>query len=63
MTCKMSISDCTWQTPTTKSRLNALLDCLGEDNEHITQKKGIWILSSDSDSVEMDSGSCYLIRI
>lgn len=35
----LSISNCGWQTNTTKERLNAI------DGVHIVQKKGVWYLN------------------
>ena len=36
-----------WQTPTTKSRLNAILKEHGIGNEGVFQKKGEWFFSSN----------------
>lgn len=36
-----------WQTPTTKSRLNAILREHGIGNEGVFQKKGEWFFSSN----------------
>ena len=39
--CGLKLSDCGWRTPTTKSRLNALLMAFTEGSE-IYQKQGQW---------------------
>jgi hypothetical protein len=41
----LRITDAGWQTVTTKSRLNALLDCFYE-GQGINQVKGVWLLNS-----------------
>ena len=41
----MELFDAGYQTKTTKSRLNALLQAFGCDNEYIFQRKGQWFLN------------------
>jgi hypothetical protein len=41
----LEITDAGWQTVTTKSRLNALLDCF-YGGQGINQVKGVWLLNS-----------------
>ena len=42
--CFVRLFDGGWQTPTTKSRLNAILAEHGVPGEHIFQKKGQWFV-------------------
>lgn len=39
---KWWLRDCGWRTPTTKSRLNALLSFLRDSMTYIYQKKRVW---------------------
>ena len=43
----MKLSSCGWQTVTTKSRLNAILDCFFH-NVHLVQKQFEWYIGGDS---------------
>ena len=43
----MKLSSCGWQTVTTKSRLNAILDCFFH-NVRIFQKQFEWYIGGDS---------------
>ena len=45
-----------WQTPTTKSRLNAILKAHGADGEYIFQKKGEWFLNFQGGPIPFFSG-------
>jgi len=45
-----------WQTPTTKSRLNAILKAHGVDGEYIFQKKGEWFLNFQGSPIPFFSG-------
>jgi hypothetical protein len=45
-----------WQTPTTKSRLNAILAAHGVDKEYIFQKKGQWFLNFQGSPIPFFSG-------
>ena len=45
-----------WQTPTTKSRLNAILAAHGADGEYIFQKKGQWFLNFQGTPIPFFSG-------
>jgi hypothetical protein len=45
-----------WQTPTTKSRLNAILSAHGVDGEYIFQKKGLWFLNFEGSPIPFFSG-------
>ena len=45
-----------WQTPTTKSRLNAILKAHGVDGEYIFQKKGEWFLNFQDGPIPFFSG-------
>ena len=45
-----------WQTPTTKSRLNAILSAHGADGEYIFQKKGQWFLNFQGTPIPFFSG-------
>ena len=45
-----------WQTPTTKSRLNAILKAHGVDGEYIFQKKGQWFLNYEGGPIPFFSG-------
>lgn len=45
---KIKLSHCGWQTPTTKERLNGILDHILEPR-HIYQKKGIWYWKKDKE--------------
>ena len=63
----MWIGDAGWQTTTTKSRLNALLQGLG-NRARIWQKDFIWHLERGLDAtesyvVEMDRNDCYAISL
>lgn len=60
----MLISDCGWQTSTTKSRLNALLQWYTPNGTHIYQRKHRWYLDyGDGDVIEMKEGAHYLIHL
>ena len=60
----MLISDCGWQTSTTKSRLNALLQCYSPNGTHIYQRQHQWYLDyGTGDVVEMESGEHYTIPL
>ena len=45
-----------WQTVTTKSRLNAILDDHGVPGERVFQKKGQWFLSQEGGAIPFFSG-------
>jgi hypothetical protein len=49
----MFLSNCGWQTPTTKSRLNAILDAL-KPGFYIYQKKGTWYISTPESTGQFD---------
>ena len=63
----MWVSDAGWQTNTTKSRLNALLQELG-GRARIYQKDFVWYLTSGLDATEpydreMDRNGCYAVSL
>ena len=59
---KLDISDCSWQTPTTKSRLNAILSYLCRYSVGITQKNHVWYLCKlDGTMQEMQRGSRHVL--
>ena len=58
---RMAISDAGWQTTTTKSRLNALLGDLA--NACVYQKKFIWYLCQEGETIELDSGDTHAIEM
>ncbi len=41
---KLNLTDCGWRTPTTKERLNSIMQVLGIDG-HIHQSKGEWFMT------------------
>ena len=45
-----------WQTPTTKSRLNAILSEHGCPNEYVFQKKGQWFVQYNGGPIPFFSG-------
>lgn len=45
-----------WQTNTTKSRLNAILQAHGCEGERVFQKKGEWFITVNGDAVPFFSG-------
>ena len=55
----LMISDCGWQTTTTKSRLNALLGELVNVPTGISQKNWTWRLCTPDATIELDSGSIH----
>ena len=60
----MLISDCGWQTSTTKSRINCLLRQYTPCCSRIYQEKHQWYLDyGDGDVVEMTKGANYLIHL
>ena len=56
------VTDAGWQTTTTKSRLNALLQGVTQRG-HIYQKDFIWYLERGGDSVEMDRNVAYSVSL
>lgn len=65
---ELDISDCSWQTPTTKSRLNAILTHFCGCDAGITQKNHVWYLckydgtiSKDEIVKEMQRGSRHVL--
>ena len=63
-TCTILISDCGWQTSTTKSRLNALLKWYSPNCTQIYQRNHQWYLDyGDGDVIEMEKGKHYLIHL
>ena len=56
------VTDAGWQTTTTKSRLNALLQGVA-NRGHIFQKDFIWYLERGGDAVEMDRRSTYAVSL
>ncbi len=63
----IAISDAGWQTNTTKSRLNALLQGLG-NRAHIHQKNFVWHLTRGLDATEayvteMERGQAYAVSL
>ena len=63
----MAISDAGWQTTTTKSRLNALLQGLG-GRASIAQKNFVWYLTRGLDATEayvteMDRNESYAVSL
>ena len=57
------ISDCGWQTSTTKSRLNALLGDLTPGRAGIYQRNYQWFLDRGHKEHEMDSNTPYALHI
>ena len=58
---KAVITDCGYQTATTKSRLNAILSGLGTD-AHLYQCNFEWFLSMGASEVDVESGSMHVIQ-
>ena len=52
----MQLFDGGWQSNTTKSRLNALLQVHGCDGEYIFQKKGEWFINYNGATLPFFSG-------
>lgn len=52
----MQLFDGGWQTTTTKSRLNALLQAHGCEGERVFQKKGEWFITVNGAPVPFFSG-------
>ena len=52
----MTLFDGGWQTTTTKSRLNALLQFFGNGNERVFQKAGEWFITADGFTREFQNG-------
>lgn len=52
----MELFDCGYQTNTTKSRLNALLQAFGMDGEYIFQRKGQWFLNYQGGPIPFFNG-------
>jgi len=59
----MCISDCGWQTSTTKSRLNALLGDLAPGRAGIYQRNFQWYLDRGHKEHEMVSNTTYALHI
>ena len=60
----MEISDCGWQTPTTKSRLNVVLAAYTPNRSQIYQRNHKWYLDyGTGDVIEMESGEHYTIPL
>ena len=59
----LCISDCGWQTSTTKSRLNALLGDLTPGRAGIYQRNYQWFLDRGHKEHEMDSNTPYALHI
>ena len=62
------VTDAGWQTTTTKSRLNALLQGVTSGRAHIHQKDFVWYLTRGLDAttpevVEMDSCDSYAVAM
>jgi len=55
------ISDCGWQTSTTKSRLNAILRELAP-GAGVYQKNWEWFLDADGETREMFSANIYHVK-
>ena len=55
----MLITDCGWQTTTTKSRLNVLIREFARFGGGITQRKFEWFLDRGVNVCEMNSGEVY----
>jgi hypothetical protein len=55
----VSICDCGWQTPTTKSRINAVLRTLC--NACVYQDKKVWWGCANEDEWEIEKGERYLV--
>jgi hypothetical protein len=54
------ISNCGWQSNTTKERLNGILSIVGGG---ISQKKGVWYLTyANGETVVMESKTIYTIN-
>ena len=56
------ITDAGWQTTTTKSRLNALLNGINQRGS-VYQSKHIWYLVRGDETVEMERNSCYPVSM
>lgn len=52
----LRLFDAGWQTVTTKSRLNAILQVHGCPGEHIFQKKGEWFIRVNGETVPFFNG-------
>ena len=62
------VSDAGWQTTTTKSRLNALLEGVTGGRAHIYQKDFVWYLTSGLDATgpydrQMERNDCYAVSL
>ena len=62
------ITDCGWQTSTTKSRLNALLEGVTGGRARITQKDFVWHLTrgldaTESYDTEMERNCTYAVSL
>lgn len=59
MTGKVEISDCSWQSNTTRERLNGILR---KYNGYIQQKNFVWYLTINGKTEVMESGKYYTIN-
>jgi len=56
---KIQISNCGWQSNTTKERLNGVISIVGGS---ISQKKGVWYLTANGETIVMESNTIYTIN-
>ena len=60
---RVFITDAEWQTATTKSRLNAILNAFTNGRVGIYQRQFIWHLTRGFTDVEMNRGEFYCVSM